>query len=439
MNDQELYSHAKTVIPGGTGLLSKRPEMFAPELFPAYFKSAKGCRITGIDDREYLDFSTCGIGACLLGFNDDDVSQAVIKTIMDGSFSTLNPPEEVELADRLCAIHPWASWARFARGGGEIGAAAIRIARAATNRSKVIIIGYHGWHDWYLAANLGESDALGGMWLKGLSPHGVPVELKGTASACIHGDFEKFDELLKLHGNDLAAVIMEPCRHELPASGFLEAVRAGCDKYGALLIYDEITIGWRHRFGGSHLDFGVDPDLAIFSKALGNGHPIAAVIGREEVFDGALKAFLSSTYWTERTGPVAALTTISKMAQTDVAVKVNEYGNKVMKLWKKCAAENGLPLESTSEFGCLAGFAFKSAAPNALRTVFTRKMLERGILAGTAFYPTLCHGEVEFELYSAAVNEVFKELAVIAAGGEKAIKAALTAPEAHTTFARLVK
>lgn len=439
MNDQALYRHAKTVIPGGTGLLSKRPEMLAPELFPAYFKSAKGCRITTIDDREYIDFTTCGIGACLLGFNDGDVTQAVVKTAMDGSFSTLNPPEEVELADRLCAIHPWASWARFARGGGEIGAAAIRIARAATGRSKVIIIGYHGWHDWYLAANLGDPDALGGMWLNGLSPHGVPVELEGTAMACMHGDTQKVNELLKLHGNETAAIILEPCRHEVPAPGFLEALRAGCDKYGALLIYDEITIGWRYCFGGSHLSFGVEPDLAIFSKALGNGHPIAAVLGRKEVFDGASKAFLSSTYWTERIGPAAALATLEKMEKSNVAVKVNEYGKKVMALWENCAAENGLPLKLTSEFGCLASFSFQTAAPNALRTIFTRKMLDRGIMAGTGFYPTLCHGQAEFDLYAAAVKEVFRELAGIAAGNETAIYAALDAPEAHTTFARLVK
>ncbi|MBE6358634.1 MAG: aminotransferase class III-fold pyridoxal phosphate-dependent enzyme [Lentisphaerae bacterium] len=439
MNDQELYRHAKTVIPGGTGLLSKRPEMLAPELFPAYFKAAKGCRITTIDDREFVDFTTCGIGACLLGFNDEDVTQAVVKTAMDGSFSTLNPPEEVALADKLCAIHPWASWARFARGGGDIGAVAIRIARAATGRSKVMIIGYHGWHDWYLAANLCDPDALGGMWLKGLSPHGVPAELKGTAVACMHGDFEQLDALLKTHGNDLAAIILEPCRHEVPAPGFLEALRAGCDKYGALLIYDEITIGWRYRFGGSHLDFGVDPDLAIFSKALGNGHPIAAVLGRKEFFDGASKAFLSSTYWTERIGPAAALATIDKMERTNAAVHANNYGMQVMALWEKCAADAGLPLQLTSKFGCLASFQFKTPAPNVMRTLFTRKMLEKGILAGTGFYPTVCHGKAEFDLYAAAVSEVFSELAPIAAGGEDAVRAALTAPEAHTTFARLVK
>ena len=439
MNDAQLYQHAKTVIPGGTGLLSKRPEMLAPEVFPAYFKSASGCRITTIDGREFTDFTSCGIGACLLGFNDEDVSRAVIKTVVDGSFSTLNPPEEVELADRLCGIHPWASWARFARTGGEIGAVAIRIARACTGRSKVAVIGYHGWHDWSLAANLGDPDALGGMWLKGLSPCGVPEELTGTTISCMHGDFENLENLFREHGNELAAIILEPCRHEVPAPGFLEALRKGCDKFGSLLIYDEITIGWRYRFGGSHLSFGVEPDLAIFSKAMGNGHPIAAVLGRKEFFDGASSAFLSSTYWTERTGPAAALATIGKMEKINVSAHVNEYGRRVMEMWKSSADAVGLPLELTSEFGCLATFSFKTPAPNAMRTLFTQLMLDRGFFAGTGFYPTAAHGEKEFTAYAQAVKEVFAVLAPLAGDGEKAILSALRGPEAHTTFARLVK
>ncbi|MBO4619309.1 MAG: aminotransferase class III-fold pyridoxal phosphate-dependent enzyme [Victivallales bacterium] len=439
MTNQELYRHAKAVIPGGAGLLSKRPEMMAPDLYPPYFRSTKGCRVTDLDGREFIDFSTMGIGACLLGFNDEEVSEAVVKTVRDGSFSSLNPPEEVELADRLLAIHPWASWARFARGGGELAAVAIRVARATTGRSKVLIIGYHGWHDWYLAANLASPDELGGLWLKGLSPYGVPKELLGTALVCLHGDFESLERIFREHGDELAAVIAEPCRHEEPTTGFLEALRANCDRHGAMLVFDEITIGWRYRFGGSHLSFGVTPDLALFAKAMGNGHPIAAVIGNQKCFDGATKAFLSSTYWTERVGPAAALATIAKMERSHVAEKVNTFGHRVMRLWEEAANAVGLPLETTSRFGCLASFRFKTPAPNALRTLFTQLMLERGFLAGVGFYPSLVHGDAEFDLYAAAVREVFAILAPLAQEGEGAIRAALKGPEAHTTFQRLLK
>ena len=438
MDNQTLYRHAKHLIPGGTQLLSKRPEQMAPDQWPPYFKKAKGCRIVDWDGKEFIDFSICGIGACLLGFNDDDVTEAVIKTVKDGSFSTLNPPEEVELAERLCAIHPWACCARFARCGGETAAVAIRIARAATGRSKVIVAGYHGWQDWYLAANLQDPDALGKMWLRGLSPHGVPRELGGTAFPLVHGDFDRLNHLFRKYGGEIAAVIMEPCRHDLPTPGFLEAIRDLCDRYQAMLIFDEITIGWRYRFGGSHLDFGVNPDMAIFSKALGNGHPIGAVIGNQRMAEAGSKAFLSSTYWTERVGPAAALATIDKMEKTQVAQHVNEYGKRIMRLWQKTAEKTGVPIQIASNFGCLAVFRFDLPNPNAVKTLYTQLMLDEGFLAGTAFYPTLAHGDREFSLFASALEKTFSKIAELAGDGPEAINRAMKGPEAHIGFGRLL-
>ena len=439
MNNQELYLHAKEIIPGGTHLFGKRPEHQAPGVFPPYFKAVKGCYVTDYDGRELLDFTSCGIGACLLGANDDEVTEAVIKVIRDGNFSTLNPPEEVELADRLLGIHPWSSWAKFARSGGEVCGVAARIARAATGKSKIMVIGYHGCQDWYLATNLLSPEALNGLWLSNLSPYGVPKELTGTAIPCMHGDTQMFNDLLKIHGNDLAAVFVEPCRHELPEPGFLEALRAGCDKYGAMLVYDEITIGWRYCFGGSHLALNrAEPDIAVFSKAMGNGHPVAAVIGNDRSRCGADKAFLSSTYWTERSGSAAALATINKMERTQVHKHVNAYGEKCFALWKAAGEKTGLPVKITSKFGCLATFSFETPYPE-VRTLFVTKMLERGILVTTAFYPTLSHGDREFEAYSQAVYEVFAEIADLAAQGEAAVKAASCGPVTVSGFGRLVK
>ncbi|UCH34655.1 MAG: aminotransferase class III-fold pyridoxal phosphate-dependent enzyme, partial [Armatimonadota bacterium] len=270
---QDLYRHAKDRIPGGTQLLSKRPEMLAPEQWPAYFREARGCETWDLDGRHYYDMSTNGIGACLLGFRDPDVTRAVRRRVTLGSMSTLSPPEEVELADLLCDIHPWAEQVRFTRSGGESCVAAVRIARATTDRSVVAICGYHGWHDWYLAANLGESDALRGHLLPGLDPLGVPRELRGTSLTFAYHDREAYQAILDRHGDRLAAVIMEPCRSRDPEPGFLEFVRDGAHHNGALLIFDEISIGWRLHFGGAHLRFGVTPDLAVFAKAMGNGHP----------------------------------------------------------------------------------------------------------------------------------------------------------------------
>jgi glutamate-1-semialdehyde 2,1-aminomutase len=170
LTTKALYVHAKRLMPGGTQLLSKRPEMFAPGQWPAYYREARGCEIWDLDGHHFYDLSTHGIGACLLGFRDPDVTRAVQRCVARGSFCTLNPPEEVELAQLLCELHPWASQARFGRTGGEIMATAVRIARATTDRSVVAICGYHGWHDWYLAANLGEEDSLRGHLLPGLNP-----------------------------------------------------------------------------------------------------------------------------------------------------------------------------------------------------------------------------------------------------------------------------
>ena len=219
------YAHAKTRIPGGTQLLSKRPEMFAPNQWPAYFREARGCEIWDLDGRHYYDFGLHGIGACPLGFRDRDVTRAVHRRVALGSFCTLNPPEEVDLADRLCELHPWADQVRLARSGGESMAVAVRLARAATDRSAVAVCGYHGWHDWYLAANLGAEDALRGHLLPGLDPKGVPRELRGTAFAFTYNHREQLQKIIDEQGSRLAAVVMEPCRFQAPEPGFLEFVR----------------------------------------------------------------------------------------------------------------------------------------------------------------------------------------------------------------------
>ena len=408
----DLYRHAKERIPGGVGLLSKRPESLAPDAGPPYSDEAHGCMVKDLDGNRYLDFSTNGIGACLLGYADPDVTEAVIRTVRSGSMSTLNPPEEVALADRLCAIHPWAEQVRFARTGGETLAVAIRIARAVTDRSLVVVSGYHGWSDWYLACNLGDSDALRGMWLDGVPPFGVPTELRGTAFPLMHGDFEHLEELFRKHGDKIAAVVAEPCRHEYPEPGFLEKCRELCSAYGSLLVFDEVTIGWRWHFGGSHLKFGVTPDMAVFAKAMGNGHPIGAVIGTKKAMAGAQKSFISSTYWTERTGPAAALATIDKMEKTRVWEHAQKIGAAVVDLWKTTSDKYGIPLAIANhpDFCCLAVFGFKNKRARELRTLYTRYMLEEGILAGTGFYPTLAHTAADVERFAEALDVTFGKI-----------------------------
>lgn len=434
---QERYAYAKQHIPGGTQLLSKRPEMLAPGQWPAYYREARGCEIWDLDGRHYYDLSIHGIGASLLGYADPDVSRAVRRRVALGSWSTLNPPEEVALADRLFAIHPWADQVRYARCGGESAAVAVRIARASTGRSHVAICGYHGWHDWYLAANLGEDDSLDGHLLPGLKPRGVPKELRGTAHTFRHGSREEFQAVLDQCGGQLAAVVMEPCRHHDPEPGFLELVRDSAHRHGALLIFDEITIGWRLNFGGSHLRLGVHPDMALFAKTIGNGHPMAAVIGTRDAMEGAHESFISSSYWTEGVGPAAALATLDKMERTRVWEHADRIGRRVKAVWKRRAEAHGLPVTVDDGYPCLAHFAFDHPDATALRTYYTQLMLERGFLAGTAVYVTLAHTEAIVDRFEAAVDVAFAGIAAALAEGTLAQR--LKGPLAHSGFARLVK
>jgi len=389
-----------------------------------------------MDGRHYYDFATNGIGACALGYCDPDVTRAVVRRVNLGSMCTLNPPEEVELADLLCQIHPWAQQVRFTRSGGETGGVAIRIARATTDRSLVAICGYHGWQDWYLAANLGQDDALRGHLLPGLDPLGVPRELRGTSLTFKYNDRAAFENILKNYGDKLAAVIMEPCRYQDPEPGFLEFVRDGAHRVGSLLIFDEITIGWRLCYGGAHLRFGVNPDLAIFAKALGNGHPIGAVLGTKDAMVGAHTSFISSTYWTESVGPVAALATLRKMKDVNLPMIIERVGTRVQNAWKKYGAKHKLPVTVEDGYPCLAHFAFTHELAGELRTLYTQLMLERGILAGTAIYPTLAHTDEIVAIYENAIDAVFAQIADIIAKGK--IKESLKGPAAHSGFKRLL-
>ena len=435
---QELYTYAKTRIPGGVQLLSKRPEMFAPNKWPAYATGGKGCQLTDLDGNTYYDMTTNGIGACLLGYADPDVTSAVVKCVKNGSMTSLNAPEEVYLADRLCEIHPWASQVRFARTGGETCAIAVRIARATTGRSLVAICGYHGWCDWYLAANLSSDHSLDGVHLPGLKPTGVPKELTGTAYTFIGDDKESFDKLIAEYGDELACVIMEPMRNQVPKKEYLEHVRDSVHRVGALLIFDEITIGWRFNFGGSHRVLGVNPDMAVFAKAMGNGHPIGAVIGTREAMDGTQSSFISSTYWTEAVGPTAALATIDKMEKTKVWEHVAKIGTDTQKLWKDAADRHGLDIDCAG-VPCLAHFGFKDYSLE-LKTLYTVLMLDEGFLANVAFYPTLAHTDEIIKKYGEAVDKVFTKISeLIKKGGKEAILEALDGEICQTGFKRLLK
>ncbi|HUJ90051.1 MAG TPA: aminotransferase class III-fold pyridoxal phosphate-dependent enzyme [Syntrophorhabdales bacterium] len=404
-----LQEHAKNRIPGLSQLLSKRPDQFSYGVWPGYFSKAKGVEVWDLDGNHYIDMSIGGIGATVLGYGDEDVDAAVRAAIDTGVASSLNCPEEVELADLLCELHPWAEKVRFARTGGESMAVAVRIARAFTSRDKIAFCGYHGWHDWYLAANLGTENALGEHLLAGLEPAGVPKALTGTSLPFRYNRSDELQSIFESNRNEIAAIVMEPMRNEYPASGFLEGVRRLANNTGAVLIVDEISAGFRMNTGGAHLVLGLDPDIAVFSKALGNGYPIGAVIGKGTVMDAAQRSFISSTCWTEKIGPVAAIATIRKHRQYDVGKHLMKIGQIIQEGWGSLFAKHGLPVH-IGGLPPMSHFVFEHEKSLVMKALFVQAMLEKGFLATTGFYAMFAHQEAHAKAYLEAVDQVLPSL-----------------------------
>jgi glutamate-1-semialdehyde aminotransferase len=429
---QALWDRAKSVIPGGNMLLSKRPEMHLPDIWPAYFSRAAGVTVWDLEDRAFTDMSLMSVGTNTLGYGHPSVDASVRGVIDAGNMSTLNAPEEVALAERLVALHPWADMARFARSGGEANAIAIRIARAASGRDGVAICGYHGWHDWYLAANLGDSAGLDGHLLPGLDPAGVPRDLAGSVFPFAYNDLEALKSLVT--DQKIGVIKMEVSRSADPAPGFLQAVRDIADAHGIVLIFDECTSGFRQAFGGLHKIYGVDPDMAVFGKALGNGYAITAVIGRRAVMDAAQSTFISSTFWTERIGPVAALATLDAMEDCRSWEVITETGREITRRWQDLAASHGLTIR-TRGLPALTGFDIPGARGLIYKTLITQEMLKAGYLAGTSVYVSTEHRPDVLDRYFEALDPVFALIAECEDGRDP--EALLDGPVCHLGFSRL--
>jgi glutamate-1-semialdehyde 2,1-aminomutase len=429
---QKLWKRAKRVIPGGNMLLSKRAEMFLPDQWPAYFSKAKGCRVWDLDGREYLDMAIMGVGTNILGYGHPEVDDAVRATITAGNMSTLNCPEEVYLAERLVQLHPWADMVRFARSGGEANAIAVRIARAAAGRDKVAICGYHGWHDWYLAANLGDNEKLAGHLLPGLEPKGVPRNLRGSVLPFHYNNFPELEALVREH--DIGVIKMEVSRNAGPQDGFLHKVRKLATDKNIVLIFDECTSGFRQTFGGLHKLYGVEPDMALFGKALGNGYAITAAIGRRAIMEAAQSTFISSTFWTERIGPTAALKTLQIMERETSWETITRTGRAIGERWQALARKHDLPLE-LSGLPALIGFSLPLPDMRKYKTLITQEMLKKGFLATTEVYVCTEHTQAVVDGYFEALEPVFALIKECAAG--RNVDELLEGPVCHERFKRL--
>lgn len=429
---QELYKKAKRLIPGGTMLLSKRPEMFLPDQWPSYFSKAKGCKVWDLDGKEYTDVSIMGIGTNTLGYGHEEVDDAVFRVVRDGNMSTFCCPEEVELAEKLIELNPWAGMVRFSRSGGEVNSIAIRIARAASGKDKVAICGYHGWHDWYLSVNLGENDALAGHLLPGLEPAGVPRVLRGSTIPFTYNNFEELLDIV--NHNDLAAIKMEVCRNMGPEDNFLQKVRQLATERNIILIFDECTSGFRQTFGGLYQIYGVEPDMAIYGKTLGNGYAITAVVGKTEIMEAAQKTFISSTFWTERIGPAAAIASLKVMERIHSWDIITQIGKEIKQRWQTLADKHGVAI---TQWGipALAGYTFESKNALAYKTYITQEMLAKGYLAGNSVYACIEHTPEVLDGYFYELDKLFADIREFEDGRD--VMKELKGPVCHSGFKRL--
>ena len=428
---QKLYSKAKQLVAGGNMLLSKRPEMFLPEHWPAYFSKTSGCEVWDLDGNKYID-TLMTPGTNSLGYSHPEVDEAVKEIVGNGNMSSLNAPEEVELTERLVELHPWADMARFARSGGEANSVSIRLARAASGRDNVAFCGYHGWHDWYLASNLSDSKGLDGHLLPGLDPYGVPQNLKGSVYPFEYNNFDKLDNLVKT--KNIGVIKMEVFRNKEPENDFLHRVRKLANDNNIVLVFDECTSGFRKNYGGLHKLYNVEPDVAMFGKALGNGYAVTAVLGKREVMQTAEKSFISSTFWTERIGSTAGVATLKVMEKEKSWEQITKNGEYVNSEWMKLSKEFDLPI-TISGLAALTTFSFKSEKALAYKTFITQEMLKKGYLAATSVYVCTAHTKDIIDGYIENIRPIFKTIKECEDGRD--IMDLLEGPIAHNGFKRL--
>ena len=430
---QKLWRRAKKIIPGGNMLLSKRPELYLPGKWPTYFSKASGCEIWDLDGNHFFDVSNMGVGTNILGYCNQEVNKAVANAIKLGTMSSLNCPEEVYLAEKLVEMHDWSDMVRFARSGGEANSIAIRIARASTGRDAVAICGYHGWHDWYLATNLENNSGLEEHLLPGLESTGVPKALSNTVHPFSFNKYMQLEEITSKY--NLAAVKMEVHRSTPPKNGFLKKIRELCTKKGIVLIFDECTSGFRETFGGIHKKYGVSPDMAMFGKALGNGYPITAVIGKRAIMEAAQNTFISSTFWTDRVGPVAALKTLELMEKEESWNFVTKQGIYLQQQWEELAKQNNLKI-SLGGLPALANFKIETTKWNKYKTYISQEMMKVGFLSANSCYLSTKHTQAILDRYLEELNSVFQKINK-AETDEINIDELLEGEICHDTFKRL--
>ncbi len=401
----KLWNEAKKKILGGNSLFSKRPENFLPDYWPAYYKKAKGCFVWDLNNKKYIDMSLMGVGTNVLGYAHTEVDNSVIKNLKRSNMSTLNCPEEVILAKKLIKLHPWSGKVKFARTGGEANTIALRIARVYTKKSDIAICGYHGWHDWYLSALFNKKNNLSNFLLTGLNSSGIPKAINNLTHTFRYNDIKKLEYLLKV--KKIKIIKMEVIRNIAPIDNFLIKVRRLANKYKAVLIFDECTTGFRETLGGIHKKYKVNPDMAIFGKALGNGYAITAVLGKKKIMDAADNSFISSTFWSERSGFTAAIKTLEVMKKISSKKIIVKQGKKIKKIWSELSKKHNIDINITG-IDSICTFTFNYNNKNYYKSLLTYQMLKYGFLSNNTVMISIAHTNKIIDKYKKALDKSFE-------------------------------
>jgi glutamate-1-semialdehyde aminotransferase len=395
---RQLHQRACEIILGGAQTISKQPQRYDPQRFPAFMEHATGCRTTDLDGNEYIDY-VMALGPIVLGYGWPAVDEAVRRQLEKGVLFSSSSPLEVELAERLVSTLPNAECVRFFKSGAEATAAAVRLARAFTGRSKVVSVGYHGWHDWWGAKN---------------RERGVPEVMYPLTMDLPYGNLARAQELFERHGGEVAAIILEPVVMDLDAR-FVSAVAALARQAGALVIFDEIITGFRTAPGGMQEYLGVDADLATYGKAIANGFPLSVVAGRREIFDSGRDLWISTTFGGEALSLAAALATMDELQSPGTTQLLWSLGERLAAGWRTLLAARPFVAADVRGFGPLPVLQFRPEAKRQ-EDMFVSRMLDAGFLTRRAHYwfVTASHTTADIDATLEACAEAFNGLALAA-------------------------
>jgi len=392
-----MLDRARKVIPLGSQTFSKSYNQYPYRDGPLFLTHGDGGRVWDVDGNEYVDL-VCGLLPVVLGYRDPDVDAAVAKQLDAGVTFSLATELEIELAERLVEIIPCAEMVRFGKNGTDVTSAAIRIARACTGRDRVAVCGYHGWQDWYIGSTVRN--------------RGVPEATRALTHTFKYNDLDSLQQILESHPAEFAAVILEPMNTERPAPGFLESVATITRDQGAVLIFDEVVTGFRYALGGAQELFGVTPDLAAFGKALGNGHPISAVVGRADLMRELEQTFYSSTFGGESISLAAAIAVVDKLRREPVIERLWATGRSLAGGVRELIAQRDLDdvvqLDGLDPWILLRFEDHPAGRGPALRTLVIRELLARGVLSLGTHNICYAHDEADIawvlHAYEAALD-----------------------------------